>query len=129
MIRVLGRTAGNLIKLQAEDQVDAKELESMGTQLRKLVDEHGKLRILLELTGAVDWQQDSVDVDGGQLELDTRRDIERLAIVADARSADPAARFFGELTDGPMRIFLPDQEQLAWNWLTDVGHAPSHAAH
>jgi hypothetical protein len=122
MIRVLGRTSGNLIKVEATGDLTEDHLETLGTKLRKLVEEHGKLRILLAIDGT-GWQRASVDVAGGQLDLDTARDVERLAILTGERSAPTADRFFGEIGQGDTRLFAPDQEQAAWDWLASADAA------
>lgn len=122
MIRVLGRTSGNLVKVEAKGDLTGDDLETLGTKLRKLVDEHGKLRILLEIEGT-GWQRASVGVSDGQLDLHTVREVERLAILTGERSAGAADRFFGEVSDGETRIFAPDQEQAAWDWLASADAA------
>jgi hypothetical protein len=119
MIRVLGRTSGNLIKVEATGDLTGGDLETLGTKLRKLVDEHGKLRILLAIDGT-GWQRASAEVADGQLDLDTAPEVERLAILTDERSAPAADRFFGEIGEGATRLFAPDQEQAAWDWLASA---------
>jgi hypothetical protein len=101
--------AGHLVK--ADYDTFVRECEP-------LIRQHGKLRVLFDMTGLQGWDAGAAWED---IKFDLRHfaDFERLAMVGENKLQHGMAAFFKPFTKAKTRYFDHDQIDAARKWLTE----------
>ena len=117
MIRLLGGMPAGVVGLEAVDDVEREDYETVILPaIDAAIAEHGKVRLVYVLGPEFD------DYEGGavweDLKLGVRHpaSFERVAIVTDARWAGPAIRVFSVLWPGQARAFPLSELESAKRW-------------
>ena len=108
--------APRLAVIRTDGEVTQEDYDRVVPRLEQLIDEHGKIRVLLDVTqfkgatpGAL-WRD---------LKFDAKhlRDVEKMAVVEDEGWEDAAAQLAEPLTGAEVKTFGPDQADKARNWV------------
>ena len=100
---------GNLVKADYEGFVP---------EFERLVRMHGKLRVLLNMTGFLGWKDGSL---WEEIKFDVKHfsDIERLAMVGDNKWQKTMATFCKPFTQAEVRYFDAVNSEKAHGWLLE----------
>ena len=104
---VVIHVTGNLVK---------QDYEAFGSAFDRLVQQHGKLRVLFDMTGFQGWDAGAAWED---IKFDMKHyaDIERLAMVGDKKWHHGMAAFFKPFTKAASRYFDHAEAEEARTWL------------
>ncbi len=108
--------SGKLLHVKATGKLTKQAYETFVPEVNKLIEEHGKLRILFELHDFHGWTAGALWED---LKFDWKhwRDIERLAIVGESKWEKGMAVFCKPFTTAKVRYFDRSQLDEAKAWL------------
>lgn len=107
-----------LLKVQVSGKLDKGDYEKFAPEVERLVEEHGKLRILLQTQDFHGW-------DAGALWEDIKfsvrhfNDIERLAIVGEKKWEKGMATFCKPFTTAKVRYFDQSDLEAAEKWIQE----------
>ena len=107
--------APKLAVIRTDGEVSEEDYERVVPRLEELIQEHGKVRLLLDVTqfegatpGAL-WED---------LKFDAQHlnDFEKVAVVGDESWEDAATELASPLTDAKVKTFGPEEEGQARTW-------------
>ena len=118
-------TTPPIIEVVASDKLELADYEEFGSSVESLIEEHGKVRILLRLVGFEGWTAGALWED---IKFDVKHfnDIERLAIVGDKTWEKGMAKFCEPFTTASINFYTPDELDQAERWLR-AAKARQHA--
>lgn len=123
-IRITEIGGGKIISIAITGTLEKSDYEAFVPEMDRLIEVHGKIRILLELEDFHGWT-------GGALWEDTKfaarhfADIDRLAIVGDARWEKGMAAFCRVFTTATVRYFDHENRSQAKAWISEGIAEPS----
>lgn len=115
-VQVEERIQGKVLAVEVTGQLDKQDYEQFGPQVDRMIQQHGKIRVLLETHDFKGW-------DAGALWEDIKfsashfNDIERLAIVGEKKWEKGMASFCKPFTTAKVRFFEKDQAEQARQWI------------
>ena len=115
-VQVEERVQGKVIAVEVTGRLDKQDYEQFGPQLDRMIEQHGKIRVLLETHDFQGW-------DAGALWEDIKfnashfNDIERLAIVGEKKWEKGMASFCKPFTTAKVRFFEKEQADQARQWI------------
>ena len=112
------RAEGKILDVQASGKLTKKDYEQFVPLVEKLLEEHGKLRILFEMHDFHGWELSALWEDV-KFDLKHFRDIERLALVGETRWQQGMAIFCQPFTTAKVRYFEPEAQPAARAWLEE----------
>jgi hypothetical protein len=114
MYRKLSETTGNLLGYAIEDRLTEDEVLRMQGELSAAMERHGSVRLLARLEGLEGVEPSAVWQDL-KMTPEYVRNIERMAVVGEARWQEWSTKLAGAFTEA--RHFAPDELDQAWAWL------------
>jgi hypothetical protein len=107
---------GKILVVNVSGTLTNPEYERYVRQAERLIKEHGKLRILCQMSNFHGWKAGSLRED---LEFDLKQlgDLERLAVIHDKASEDGAAAFYKPYAAAEARYFDESQAEEARQWI------------
>ncbi len=107
--------APKLAVLRTDGEVSEEDYERVVPRLEELIGEHGKVRLLLDVTQFKDATPAALWED---LKFDAKHlnDFERIAVVGDESWEDAAADLASPLTSAKVKTFGPEEEGKARTW-------------
>jgi hypothetical protein len=118
MVRILeDKTEGDLIALAAEGEIEKADYDKVWPLVEQKVQEHGKIRVYVEvreidmITLRALWEEIKMDVQHF-------RDFSKAALVGDKAWKALATQAFNLITSGEARYFELDEQQQAWEWVS-----------
>jgi hypothetical protein len=104
------------VEVQLTGKITQTDYEALGPDIEQLIQAHGKLRMLVQLTNFEGWTFGGLWED---IKFDARHfhDIERLAIVGEKRWHEGMALFCKPFTTAMVRYFDSFELDLARSWL------------
>lgn len=111
------KAGGKIAILKATGKLAAEDYEFFVPEIERLMNQHGKIRILLELHDFRGWSAGALWED---LKFDVKHfnDIERLAIVGDKKWEKGMAIFCKPFTTAKVRYFDMSQADEAREWIS-----------
>ena len=107
--------APKLAVIRTDGEVSEEDYERVVPRLEELIDEHGKIRLLLDVTrfqgatpGAL-WEDLKFDAEH-------LNDFEKVAVVGDESWEGAAAELASPLTGANVKTFGPEEEDKARTW-------------
>lgn len=119
-IRLLEENGGSLVKISMSGKLHKEDYELFVPEIDRLTEQHGKIRMLVELVDFHGWT-------AGALWEDTKfaarhfSDIERLALVGDSTWEKGMALFCKPFTMAEVRYFDVAERDRAEAWLRESG--------
>ena len=107
---------GNILTVRITGKLSKEDYELLVPEVERLIEEHGKIRVLLILVDFHGWS-------AGALWEDTKfnihhfNDLERLAIVGDKKWEKGMAVFCKPFTTAKIRYFDISEEEAAARWI------------
>jgi hypothetical protein len=117
-IQVREEDGGKLVAVQVTGKFARADYERFVPEFDRLIREHGKLRLLFELTDFHGWEADAL---WDEIKLDIRyfADIERLAVVGDKEWEHGMVAFYKPFTKATTRYFDQADAAEAQKWLRE----------
>jgi hypothetical protein len=111
--------AGNLLVVHVTGKLEKKDYEHFVPEFERLVHQHGKVRLLFDMTGLQGWDVGAFWED---LKFDIKHfsDIERLAVLGDKKWQHGIATFFRPFTHATTRYFDHADMASARTWLEEA---------
>ncbi len=116
MFVVLPESNGNMVGIGVSGTLRDADYGAFLPVLDDLIDEHGPLRVLLDLEEFKGWEPDAV-MDDFAFGMRHWSDFERMAIVADRTWEDLVPLHMDKLLDAEVRRFPLAGRDMAWAWI------------
>jgi hypothetical protein len=107
---------GNLVELRVTGELTAEDYEDFVPRIEQTIEEHGQIRLLVELSDMTSVSAGAVWEDL-KLSAQVLGHIERAALVGDAAWQDWAARLSDPIVSGEVEFFEADRAPEARRWL------------
>jgi hypothetical protein len=118
-IQIIEENNGQAVAVRVTGKLIVADYERLVPELDRLIQLHGKLSLLFELTGFRGWEPGAL-WDECRFDMKHFADIERVAIIGDKKWEHDMATFYRPFTEATIRYFdLADVEQ-AWQWWREV---------
>jgi len=118
MLQFIPVHEGNLFAVKATGKLTHADYQAFLPELEKLISEHGKISLLLELEDFSGWELAAAK-DDMQFGFKHKYDFEKIALVGDKAWHQWMALMAKPFMDGEVRYFSRDELQTAWDWLRD----------
>jgi len=107
---------GKLLEVQVSGKLEKEDYTHFGPTVEKMVKEHGKIRILVDMHDFHGWTAGGLWED---IKLDVKHfnDIERIAMVGETKWEHDMAIFCKPFTTAKIRYFDHDKKNEAHEWL------------
>lgn len=122
-IQLSQRDQGKVLIVRVSGQLEKQDYEQFVPEVERLIQTHGKIRVLLETHDFHGWKAGALWED---LKFDAKHfnDIERLAVVGEKKWEEGMTTFCKPFTTADIRFFEHDQLPEAEQWIeTDVARA------
>jgi hypothetical protein len=108
--------SGALVEVHASGKLTKDDYERFVPEIERLIAEHGKIRILFAMHDFHGWNAGALWED---IKFDARHfnDIERLAMVGEARWQEGMSQFCRPFTTAKIKYFGHEQMDAARAWL------------
>lgn len=116
MLRIGEPDADGVVTIQADGVVSREDYDRAVPAFEAVLDRHGVLRFLVDLSAVTGWNIGAAWRDIG-IDPRLRRQLGRTAIIGDTRWRDWAALASSRFHDGEVRYFAPDERERAREWL------------
>jgi len=114
-VHIQERQNGKVLVVEVSGRLDREDYERFVPVAERLIQQHGKIRVLFEMTDFHGWDAGALWED---LKFDLKHfgDIERLAMVGQTRWQEGMSVFCKPFTTAEIRYVEPDRrdEALAW---------------
>lgn len=117
-VEIKEKCQGWILEVHASGKLVASDYERLVPTFERLLKQHSKLRVLLELDEFHGWTAGALWEDV-KFDLKHFSDIERLAIVGESQWQKGMATFCKPFTTATIRYFNHDQSAEARSWLTE----------
>lgn len=113
------KASGKALEVRVTGKLDKQDYDQFGPQVERLIQEHGKVRVLLYLKEFKGWTASALWED---VKFDWKHfnDIERLAIVGESKWQEGMAAFCKPFTTAKIKYFNHDQLPEARQWVEEA---------
>jgi hypothetical protein len=111
-------STGNVVTVTASGRLSKRDYEQLVPIVTEVIREKGKIRVLFDMDDFHGWTPGGLWED---IKFDVRHfnDIERIAIVGDAKWQAGMAAFCKPFTTAAVRFFAREQIDQARRWIAD----------
>lgn len=117
-IELIKTETGKLVEVRVKGKLEKEDYQIFVPEVERLIEEHGKINMLVHLENFHGWTAGALWEDI-KFDLKHFRDMERLAIIGDAKWEKGMALFCRPFTTAKVRFFTPDRMDEAHRWLTE----------
>jgi hypothetical protein len=117
MFELLPESGGNTIAVRVSGTLGDADYEAFLPRLEELIEEHGPLRMLVDMHSFEGWE-DSSTWDDFAFGMKHCSDFERVALLADKIWEDLVPIHTEKLLEAEVRRFPLTSKETAWNWLS-----------
>ena len=117
-IQLTEEDGGKLLEVHVSGKLVKADYEHFVPEFERLLRQHGRLRVLFDMTGFHGWEASAVWED---IKFDIKHfaDIERLAIVGEKKWQNGMATFCKPFTKATIRYFDHSDAAAARTWLVE----------
>jgi hypothetical protein len=115
-IKLVETNDGQVLEVQVTDKLAHEDYQHFVPEFERLVNKHGKIRVLFEMSRFHGWETKAL-WDDIRFDLKHFNDIERLAMVGEKKWQKWLAAFCVPFTTAAIRYFDHDQTDAARAWL------------
>ena len=115
-IKLIEENEGKLLEVQVTDKLVHDDYQHFVPEFERLVNKHGKIRVLFEMSQFHGWEVKAL-WDDIKFDLKHFDDIERLALVGEQKWQKWMAGFCKPFTTAAIRYFDHNQTDTARAWL------------
>ena len=118
---------GKILVVHVSGKLTKADYEQLVPEFERLVQQHGKLRLLFDMTGFHGWEAGALWED---IKFDVKHhaDIERLAMIGDKKWERGMAGFCKPFTKATIRYFDHAESAEARKWLSESSSCCSKSA-
>lgn len=127
-IQLKEEDGGKILVVQVSGKLPKADYERFVPEFDRLIDQHGKLRLLFDMTNFHGWEVSAMWEDL-KLGIEHFADIERLAMVGETQWQHGMATFCKPFTKATVRYFDHAEAQAARQWLGESLLAADIGAH
>jgi len=115
-VQVEERQAGKVLAVDLTGQLDKQDYEQFAPKVEQMIEQHGKIRVLVETHDFRGWDAGALWED---IKFNARHfnDIERLAIIGEKKWEQGMATFCKPFTTAKVRFFEKEQADQARQWI------------
>ena len=119
MIDYLAISQGNCLAFRVSGKVSLEQEQHWIAELQKVIDEHGRIRIMMILEDGAHWGLQA-GIEDLKFALKHSKEFDKIAVISDSQvmrwlvSIDD---FFASFLNISEKHFLPQQQAEAWDWL------------
>ena len=117
-IQVTAEQSGKILIIRVMGKLQKEDYEAFIPQIEKLIEEHGKLRVLFDMHDFHGWSAGALWEDV-KFDLKHFKDIERLAIVGESKWQHGMAVFCKPFTTAEIRYFDRSEFDKARKWIEE----------
>ena len=118
MIEILPESEGNVLGIRAEDKItDSDYREIFIPQLTKIIEEHGKARVLYYMDSSVTGFEMGAMWQDASFGVKHRNDFDKVAVVGGPRFVEWGTKIAAHFIGGEIKTYGDDQLQEAWSWV------------
>jgi hypothetical protein len=119
-LQLLEAGDGKIVHVRVSGRLTKENYEHFAPEVERLINKHGKVRILMEMHDFHGWDAGALWED---IKFDFKhfRDIERLAMVGETKWQAGMAAFCRPFTSAKIRYFEQVQEEEARRWIKSDG--------
>jgi hypothetical protein len=110
---------GKVLVVEVSGKLETANYERFVPEFERLVREHGKLRVLFDMTGFHGWELCALWEDI-KFDVNHFSDIERLAMVGEKKWQQGMATFCKPFTNATIRYFEHTELDKAMEWLGEA---------
>lgn len=125
-LRLERSDGGRVLTVHATGKLEKPDYLRFVPEVERLIEEHGKVRVLLELSDFHGWTAGGLWEDF-KFDLKHFNHIERLGIVGEARWEKGMAAFCRPFTTAAIRYFERDRADEARSWIEEGVAVPVQA--
>ena len=116
MLTLNEEAGGKTLEVKISGKLSKEDYQRFVPQVEKLIKDHGKIRILVEMHDFHGWEMGALWED---IKFDIKHfgDIERLALVGDSKWEKGMAAFCKPFTKAKIKYFDDSKADLARNWI------------
>jgi hypothetical protein len=107
---------GQVVHVRLSGKLTKEDYERFVPGVERLIHQYGKIRVLMEMHDFHGWELGALWEDT-KFDLKHFRDIERIAMVGDAKWEAGMAKFCAPFTTAKIRYFTEDQLAEARQWI------------
>jgi len=115
-VTVKEKNNGKVLEVEVHDKLTSNDYKRFVPEFDRLAKQHGKLRVLFEMTDFHGWEAGALWQDI-KFETTHFRDIERLAIVGDKKWEKGMSEFCKPFTTAKIQYFDQSQLDQARQWI------------
>ena len=115
MMQLLPETGDGVIAVKLVGRIDSADYQDFMPTFEDTIARAGAARALLDWNGLEGWTPDAKS-DAFIASISHSRTFERVAIVGPEKWSAEAARL-GEVFHAEVRLYEPDEQDAAWDWL------------
>ena len=117
-VEITELVAGKVVEVKISGKLHKEDYEHFVPLFEKLIAQHGKLRLLVEMHGFHGWDAGALWQDI-KFDLKHFKDIERLALVGESKWEKGMATFCKPFTSATIRYFDVAQAAAAKAWVEE----------
>jgi hypothetical protein len=118
-IQLEEENSGKILELHISGKLVKADYEFFVPEFERLVRQHGKLRLLFDMTGFHGWEASAVWEDF-KFGIEHFSDIERLAMVGETKWQHGMTTFCKPFTKAKIRYYVHADADMAWKWLEEA---------
>ncbi|MEM7143543.1 MAG: STAS/SEC14 domain-containing protein [Verrucomicrobiota bacterium] len=117
-IQVSEKAEGKILEIHISDKLTKEDYEHFVPEAERLIQQHGKIRILFDMTQFHGWEMAALWED---IKFDAKHhaDIERIAMIGDKKWEEWMAKFCGPFTQAEIKYFDHEDAANAAPWLAE----------
>jgi hypothetical protein len=118
-IQLNEENGGKVLAIHVSGKLKKADYDDLAPELERLVAEHGKVRLLLDMTDFHGWEAGAL---WDEIKFDIKHfaDIERIAMVGDKKWEEGMATFFKPFTKATVRYFDHADATESRKWLEEA---------
>lgn len=118
MFEILDESEGNVLGIKAIDKLTREDYRQFIPRMERIIQEHGKLRVLFDMTDFHGWKWSAI-WDDLKFDFKHERDVERCAILGDKRWEERLIKLFRPLLKTKVEYFDQTRREEAWQWIKE----------
>ena len=117
-IKLIEKNGGKVLEVEVSGKLVHEDYQYFVPRFEQLAKQHGKLRVLFNLTGFHGWDASAL-WDEIKLDVNDFSDVERLALIGDKEWEKGMSVFCRPFTTAKIRYFDRSNADKAYEWLED----------
>lgn len=118
MLVILPESSGKVVGVKAVGKLTDADYESFVPQVEAIIGDQGKIKLFMDLTEFEGWEWQAA-WDDFAFGIKHWNDIEKMAVVGDARWEELCAKISDKLMPAEVKQFPSSETDAAWTWVRE----------